>query len=110
VKPSYEQSVVLENAVFIQLRRETQEIFYWKDHGGQEVDFLVMDGGKPRLYQACVSLSAKETALREIAALERAMADLAVKRATIVTLNETKMVKTSAGIIDIVPFHQWALS
>ena len=35
----------LECAVYLTLRRQYDEVFYWRDGG--EVDFVVLDGGAP---------------------------------------------------------------
>jgi len=40
---------VLENLIFLELRRKTDSIWYYKTRGGYEVDFLMQDNGKSYL-------------------------------------------------------------
>ncbi|MEA3386059.1 MAG: DUF4143 domain-containing protein [Thermodesulfobacteriota bacterium] len=42
---------VLENLIFLELRRKTDFIWYYKTRGGYEVDFLMQDKGKNHLIQ-----------------------------------------------------------
>lgn len=101
---------LLENLVFIALRRVYPEVFYYKTRSGQEVDFIVPVRGCPRLLvQVCESLAGPQTRKREFAALESAMAELGLKEATIVTRNEADTVETAGGTVRIVPAWRFLL-
>ncbi|MFH1334818.1 MAG: ATP-binding protein [Pseudomonadota bacterium] len=112
LKEAFEASIRLETVVFVHLRRQTQNIFYYSTHKGKEIDFLTLTtAGKMQMYQVTMSLSNAETAAREFAALEEAMQELNVKTATLVVLEgDAKVVKTSYGKIKIVPLMDFLLS
>jgi len=110
IKPEFEEASRLENAVFCHLRRQTEEIFYYKTKTGKEVDFLTLNSnGSIGLYQACVSLTAKETFQREITALTEAMQELGIKQATIVTKGKKQALKFKEGVIHQIPIEEWLL-
>jgi predicted AAA+ superfamily ATPase len=101
---------LLENLVFTALRRLYPDIHYYKTKTGREVDFIVSTSGKTRiLVQACESLVEPQTRKREIAALSEAMAELGLKKGTIVTRNDGERIKTDAGTIDIIPAWRFLL-
>jgi len=95
---------LLENLVFIALRRLTPDIYYCKTKGGLEVDFMAQMGGFSRmLVQICASMSEPQTRKREVAALEDAMKRYDIKTGTIVTRNEEEKIIVDGGIIEVVP-------
>ncbi|OQB40480.1 MAG: hypothetical protein BWY09_00770 [Candidatus Hydrogenedentes bacterium ADurb.Bin179] len=101
---------LLENLVFVALRRVHPEIFYYKTKSGKEVDFIVPVRGRPSLLvQVCESLAAPQTKKRELAALNEAMAELGLKEARIVTRNEDETVETDEGTIRILPAWRFLL-
>jgi uncharacterized protein len=101
---------LLENLVFMALRRLYPEIYYYKTKTGREVDFIVPTSGKTRiLIQACESLTDTQTRKREISALSDAMAELSIKTGTIVTRNSEEQIKTDAGTIDVIAAWRFLL-
>ncbi len=101
---------LLENLVFIALRRVHPDIFYYKTKSGKEVDFIVPVRGRPcLLVQVCESLAVPQTRKREFAALKEAMAELGLKEAVIVTRNEDEAVETDAGTIRVLPAWRFLL-
>lgn len=101
---------LLENLVFIALRRVYPDIFYYKTKSGKEVDFIVPVRGRPRLLvQVCESLAVPQTRKREFAALKEAMAELGLKEAVIVTRNEDEAVETDTGTIRVLPVWRFLL-
>jgi predicted AAA+ superfamily ATPase len=107
-KPTPDLGALLENLVFLTLRRAGSEIEYYLDEGGTEVDFVVTPRKGPSfLVQVCWTLKKPETSEREIRALERAMGDLGLRRATVVTAFERKTLKTPRGDIEVVPAWDW---
>ena len=110
IKPEYEQASRLENTVFCQLRRRTDQIFYYKTKTGKEVDFLsFMPNGTKELFQVSVSLKDEKTYARETAGLREAMKELAVKKSTIVTMNDFETKKFKEGVIEQIPAAKWLL-
>ena len=94
---------LLENLVFMALRRCTPEIHYFKGGNGREVDFVArMPDGSRVLVQVCESLADPRTRRRELAALERAMAALGLRRGTVVTRDEDETVSVAAGTVEVV--------
>lgn len=104
IKDEYEDSTRLETVVFSHLRRNHQEVYYYKTDSGKEVDFLIFNAnGKPVLYQVAFSLSNAETLQREIAALEEAMVKFKLRTSIIVTLDDERKIQISSGEIQCVP-------
>lgn len=68
---------LLENLVFLALRRQTSEIFYLSTPAGFEVDFYLPEQGQ--LIQVTQNLSNADTRAREIRALEDARRERAVR-------------------------------
>jgi uncharacterized protein len=101
---------LLENFVFMELRRRTKWIEYYRTQSGREVDFYVQDiSGKINLIQSAARMEDKKTAQREITALSEAMQECQVSEACIVTFNTEKYIDTDAGLIHILPAWKWAL-
>ncbi len=101
---------LLENLVFLALRRRTPEIRYFKSANGREVDFVAkMPDGSRLLVQVCESLADPRTRRREVAALEQAMAELETRAGTIVTRGEEETIPVAAGAIDVVPAWRFLL-
>ena len=102
---------LLENLVFIALRRFYPGIFYYKTKTGREVDFIVSTSGKTQiLVQACESMADAQTRKREISALREAMAELGIKTGTIVTQNGDEQIKTDVGTINVIPAWRFLLN
>jgi predicted AAA+ superfamily ATPase len=101
---------LLENIVFLALRRSGAKIYYHRTKGGREVDFAVPGKNGVELVQVCESLKAAETRERELRALGEAMLELDVKDGTVVTRSEEGVEQTDAGEISIRPAWRWLLS
>ncbi|NLN91696.1 MAG: ATP-binding protein [Candidatus Hydrogenedens sp.] len=101
---------LLENLVFIALRRVYPEVFYYKTKKGREVDFIVpVQRRLPLLVQVCESLAQPQTRQRELAALEDAMEESGLKEGVIVTRNEEETFRTDTGTIRIIPIWRFLL-
>jgi hypothetical protein len=100
---------LLETFVFGELRRRTANITYLRAQGDCEADFVVRDGDRVALVQACTTLSDPATRERELRATRRCMDVLALESATIVTLHEEAVVRHGKRRIRIVPAWLWAL-
>lgn len=94
---------LLENIIFIALRRITPHIFYYKTKKGNEVDFIAQLENRARLLiQVCETMTDLKTKEREITALEEAMLELKITESTIITLNEESTIKTKSGEIKVI--------
>jgi predicted AAA+ superfamily ATPase len=100
---------ILENAVYLQLRRQDKKIYYYKTKNGQEVDFYLPDDG--HLIQVCASLANQETAKREVAALLSAKEELGAKatKLTLVVLDSSGSMVDDKSI-RVVPIADWLIS
>jgi len=102
---------LLENLVFIGLRRVYPEVYYYKTRSNREVDFIVPGrNGSRMLIQVCESLAVPQTRKREIAALDEAMAEMGVKFGTIVTKNEEERITVDSGQIGVVPVWRFLMN
>lgn len=100
----------LENLVFLELRRRYAEIYYYKTANNLEVDFLIKKGRKDiSLIQAVDNLDSQKSRQREIDALSRAMGELKVKKALILTEDAEEEIKSKGKVIMVAPIYKWLL-
>ncbi|MFV2058687.1 MAG: ATP-binding protein [Thiohalomonadales bacterium] len=109
-QPRSDWGRLLENFVFMELRRKGLSINYYRTEGGFEVDFITTDRtGTLALYQVSLDISAARTREREIRALTAAMLETRLAQANILTLDTEERIETNAGIIHILPAWMWAV-
>lgn len=99
---------LLENAVYLELRRRGGEIAWLRTRGGFEVDFVVRTPDGLSLVQVCADPSG-EARERELRALAEAMDEHGVRSSTIVTLGHAEEVALPAGTVRMVPGWEWLL-
>lgn len=101
---------LLENLIFMSLRRVTQNIFYYKTKNGLEVDFIIQYADRTRvLIQVCETLADPDTRKREINALREAMSEMNLSSGFIVTRGEEGVVEHDIGHIQIIPAWRFIL-
>ncbi len=101
-----QKSKLLENLVYIELRRRYQsDIFFFKRI--YETDFFIPE--KLLLIQVCISIKDYETREREIKSLLYSMRELNIKESYIITYDEHEEILTEAGKIIVVPYWNWSL-
>lgn len=104
------RDILLENAVFLHLRRTSESIYYFRDSHQRGVDFVVPGKGRSRaLFQVSVSLKSPKTREREMQALLSAMADLSIPDATLVTLDEEEDIRLAGKHIHVRPAWSFLL-
>lgn len=109
-KPQSDWGRLLENFVFMELRRKGLGIDYYRTQDGLEVDFITMArGGEVALYQVSLELRDATTRGREIRALTVAMQETGLKQGTIVSLDTEERIEVDAGMIEVVPAWLWAV-
>lgn len=98
------QGQMLENMVFLALRRNTTEVYYYKTQAGHEVDFLAVHPytHEKLLVQVCARMDTPETRLRELRAMAEAMAETGLNKAIIVTESENGEINTTQGNITLI--------
>ena len=75
---------IVENIVFLELKRRGMEIYYWKGKG--EVDFLIQEGQQTKnLIQVCWNLDDKVRKKAEVNSLIEAMIEFDHEKAQIIT-------------------------
>jgi predicted AAA+ superfamily ATPase len=76
--------------IFLQLYRNTKEIFFYKDDYS-ECDFIICKNGKPKeALQICYSLDTDETKRRELNGLIRGCKSLNLHEGTIITYQKNE--------------------
>lgn len=99
---------LLENLIFLELKRRGQEIFYYR--GKKECDFLVRQGLKiTQAIQAARDLANPETKKRELAGLLEATEKFKLKTGLIITASQAEEIKIKTKKIKIVPAWKWLL-
>lgn len=101
---------LLENLVFMALRRNSPFVYYYKTKGGREVAFIVQTQDRTRmLVQVCESIANEQTRKREVLALSEAMSELGLNSSIIVTRNEEKQIKIEDKTINVVPIWRFLI-
>lgn len=107
---------ILENIVFMHLRRKTDRIYYGKTKEGYEIDFVALRRGQQisagpdlELVQVSYERNQEETYEREVSALVSGMKEYHCRKAVIVTENSENEIRTEAGIIEILPAWKFLL-
>lgn len=92
----------LENLIFIHLRRQTKELFYFNENN-RECDFVQLENGKARsLLQVCWELNT-DNEEREVNGLLDAMNYFNLKKGAIITTNQQDTIYHDNLEIDVVP-------
>lgn len=98
---------LLENLVYVALRRKHQQIFYYSNKN--ECDFVVKDGTKiTNCYQVCYTLN-ENNSERELKGAISCASELGLKKATIITLEQEKKMNVEGIQIRIIPVWKWLL-
>jgi len=96
---------LLENLVYLGLRRRKNEIFYFRQN--KECDFITRDSnGALAAYQVCAELNELNKE-REIAGLVEALTYLKLDRGAILTLNQEDSFEIGNMKIKALPVWKW---
>ena len=94
-----------ENIVFIHLKRNIKEIYYWKNN--YECDFITKEGKNLSAIQVCYDIAnAKE---RELKGILEAMKQFKIKKGLIITENYEAQENIEGKKINYVPLWKWLL-
>ena len=100
---------LLENMVFLELRRRKCDIYYHND-GTHECDFVVRDGfSVSAAYQVCYQMENVLTREREINGLLSALETFHLDEGWLITASEAEEIVVGQKKIHIVPCWQWML-
>ena len=100
-----QDSKLLENQVYIELRRRGYQVYFLKRN--TEVDFYIPE--YQLLIQVSYSLKEKETYDREVKGLEKAMKEFNIDNGMVITYDESDEIKSAHGIIKVIPAWIWLL-
>lgn len=102
---SKDRGKMLENAVFLGLRRKFKNIFYFQEKN--ECDFVIKEKDKiTRAIQVCLDLN-EETKKREIKGLLAALKEFKLKEGLILTLNQDDKFTIEGKKITAMPVWKW---
>lgn len=100
----------LENAVFLELKRLSCEIFYYRDQHS-ECDFIISDNGRiVEALQVCYDLSDTETKKREVKGLLTTCKNFELDSGTIISYDSEDEFIQNGINIKIIPFYKWHLT
>ena len=94
---------LLENVVYIELKKQYGEVWFYKTNKNHEVDFCVQST-EILLFQVSYELETGKTRNREIRSLIEAMHELKTDKGYILTYNQFETIETENGKIEILPF------
>jgi len=105
---------ILENIVFLELKRRFEDIYYFKTQQGYEVDFLIKKHEQiTHLIQVTQTLSDEKTKKREIRSLLKAYDELNGSNNTIkliiLTTNQSQTITLDNKTIEIKNIIEWLL-
>ena len=96
---------MLENAVFLALRRKHKEIFYFQEKN--ECDFLIKEREKiTHAFQVCYELN-EDNKEREIKGLVAALNEFKLKEGVILTYDQTDKFVFEDKKITVIPVWKW---
>jgi predicted AAA+ superfamily ATPase len=100
---------LMENLVFNFLNRHHDSVYYYKTFNNLEVDFLVSSNSKMQLFQVSYDVSDNLTREREVKALFKAMQELELKTANLITYNEKDVMQSGELSVHLLPFWELAI-
>ncbi|MFC1522034.1 ATP-binding protein [Elusimicrobiota bacterium] len=106
---SEDRGRLLENIVFLNLKRQQDGIYYHKN--SKECDFLTVKNGKvTQAIQVAQDLGSSKTRKREMEGLLEALGQYQLRNGLILTEDEYETVKVANKTIRILPIWFWLLS
>ena len=98
---------LLENLVFLALRRKSKEIYYFTTPAGHEVDFFLPGSGQ--LIQVSQNINQPKTFEREIRALFDAMAALKLSKGLLLSGASREPIREAGKVILVKSVAEWLL-
>ncbi|MEW6509179.1 MAG: ATP-binding protein [Bacteroidota bacterium] len=96
---------LLENVVFVELRRQGKNIFYFR--GKNECDFVIEEKRKiTEAYQVCYQLT-EDNKTREINGLMEVLNESGLDKGCILTFNQEDQFKIEGRRIKVIPVWKW---
>lgn len=98
---------LLENLVFLSLRRQTREVYYYTSPGGFEVDFYLPE--THQLIQVAQNLNQPATREREVRALTDALRGLGLSRGLILADANAEPIVEDGLTVEVRSLAEWLL-
>ena len=99
---------ILENAVFLELKRRKKEIFYYEEK--KECDFIIKSGRNIiQVIQVTDNLSNPSTRKREIEGVKDAMNQFNLDEGYIITFDAEETIIEDSKKIHVIPYWKWLL-
>lgn len=106
---SEDRGRILENIVFLALKRKGENIRYFREKG--ECDFLLSDRGRPsRAIQVTQNMASRETREREFAGIQEVWDRYPLKEGIILTEDDSETLKMERHEIRVLPIWYWLLN
>lgn len=98
---------LLENLVFVELRKRSLQLFYFRKDW--ECDFVIKEDEKiTQVIQVCAEIHV-DNLDREISGLIEAMEELNVHAGTIITMHQEDQLSRNGRNILLIPFQKWVV-
>ncbi len=107
VSLSRDTGAILENIVFLHLRRLSHQIHYWQQE--QEVDFIIQFQDHVHAINVCTDLSDPRTRQRELDGLLACLTDLKLSHGWIISHYHQETIHLDDHTIIILPAWKWLL-
>lgn len=99
---------LLENIVFLELKRRNKQVFYHSQK--YECDFVILEGTTiTQAIQVTYSFDDENTKQREIRGLQDAMKTYSLTHGTILTMHTQQHITENNISIDVIPVWKWLL-
>jgi predicted AAA+ superfamily ATPase len=104
---SEDSGKLLENVVFLQLKRNAAEIYYYKNK--KECDFLIKEKNKITKAIQVTDVLNEANRERELNGLLAAMESFNLKKGLIITRNQEERIRIQKREIQVLPIYKWLL-
>jgi len=100
---------LLENMVFLELKRRQKKLYFFKSKNNREIDFLYTENGMYHLIQVAYSINDALTKKRELLAFIDANKELKKTENLLLTYNEEETIQIDQLTIELKPVWKWLL-
>ncbi len=102
---------LMENCIFVELKRKDSEIYYWKSALKEEIDFIIKKGNKiKQLIQVCYNIEDFNTKERELKALIKGSKELKCNNLLVITDDKEGEEIFKQKKIKFIPLWKWLLA
>jgi uncharacterized protein len=100
---------LLENLIFIELKRLDLPVYYFKTKADHEIDFVLQQGSQIALVQVAWDINSSETYTRETRSLQDGLKELQAQSALIIVLEPVFSPQKAQGEIQIISAYQYLM-